>query len=720
MTTSRYRRHFGLALVLAIASGDSVLACQPNEEAEETAQQSEALAAATTGGWGPVIDWPHIPIHATLLANGNLMTFGTRDLESLKLPGVFPMEKGGDLTYSVWNRSDPNPLTSHTLLPNATRTDIFCAAQVLLPGSGLAATFGGDVANDSAWPRNVGDRRMTLFDGKTMTGSPFDMAFPRWYPTAITLPNGEILIHGGTASTAFTPMSTPEIYNEQTGYRSIFGALGNLPAGTAPTQTNSYLAYDGGETRWYYPRSFVARDGRVFVISGQAKYYLNPLGDGSIQMLQNFEGDNRGVTSTAVMYAPGKVLQLGGSPPNGAVDPKAAGANLPPATRKVSIIDIDSGGTVTPAQSMAFGRHWANATVLPDGQVLVTGGSAVPNINDADDLGRYAELWSPKTGLWKRMSQEAFPRLYHSTALLLPDGKVLSAGGGEPGPQNLRNGQVFEPPYLFAPLPTSPNDKILAQLRVIRPRARRPTLAVADKEVAYGETVNAMYTGAVARVTLVKTGAVTHSFNSDQRFIEITNFAAANGSLRARLPVSENEATPGTYMMFVLNDAGVPSVAEMIHLAPKVGSGVYRFVARHSGHVLEAAGCSSANGTAIQQWAWLGGDCQRWGVTQQADGSYVITSQNGGRALDVAGCSVEPRARTQLWDRSGADCQSWHLKPTGNGYYRVISKRSGQALDVDACSVTPGAAVQQWPSNGAECQQWRIERVADHATPPQL
>ena len=150
------------------------------------------------------------------------------------------------------------------------------------------------------------------------------------------------------------------------------------------------------------------------------------------------------------MYAPGKVVYVGGG--------NDAGSDLP--TAAVEVIDLtEPTPRWRPATPMHHRRRQHNATLLPDGTVLVTGGTGGPGFNDvsAGSPVHTAELWDPATDAWTTLAAEAVDRCYHATALLLPDATVLSAGGGEfmagaepnaPADTH-RNAQIFRPPYLF-------------------------------------------------------------------------------------------------------------------------------------------------------------------------------------------------------------------------------------------------------------------------------
>jgi galactose oxidase len=211
-------------------------------------------------------------------------------------------------------------------------------------------------------------------------------------------------------------------------------------------------------------------------------------------------------------------------------------------------------------ESMEFARRHHNATLLPDGTILVTGGtsgSGQPHpFNDLSKPVKVPELWDPGTGKWTKLAEEEKPRLYHSTAVLLPDARVLSAGGGEyrlpNGHQNddkdtLRNAQIFSPPYLF--------------------RGDRPKISSAPEAVKYGDTfeVGTPEPEKVGQVNWIRLPSVTHSLNMNQR-INFLNFTTGDAKLKVTAPADGKACPPGHYMLFVLNKDKVPSVAKIIRI----------------------------------------------------------------------------------------------------------------------------------------------------------
>lgn len=142
-----------------------------------------------------------------------------------------------------------------------------------------------------------------------------------------------------------------------------------------------------------------------------------------------------------------------------------------------------------------------------------------------------------------------------------------------------------------------------------------------------------------------------------------------------------------------------------------IANGVYRLVSKNSGRALDVDKCATENGANVQQFDWLGGDCQRWQLEALGDGYYKITSQNSGRVLDVAACSKDNLANVQQYDWLNNDCQKWRIEQVGGSFYRLVNKNSGRVLDVDACSTENFGNVQQFEWLGGDCQRWGFELV---------
>lgn len=425
----------------------------------------------------------------------------------------------GFFVYDIWNPADDSHMTGS----NATGVDIFCSSQVLLPDGGAIAISGGDNWTGTG-TTNTGNPSATVLDPSTNAltkGS--NMNRSRWYSTSTTLLNGEVYVQGGSGGTDF-----PEIRGSNGTYRLLGGA------GTG--------AFD-----FMYPRNFVAPDGRVFgYASGGQMYYVNTGGNGSVSNVGSLNSAVTGNDASAAMFAPGRILQYGGN------------------SNQAVVIDINSGSpVVTSTASMLRQRRLSVATILADGKVLATGGSSVWNA--MTNVSYEAEIWNPQSGQWTVGASAVRPRLYHGNALLLPDASVLVFGGGAPAPSgsaNNLNREIYYPPYLFAAGGVA---------------AARPVVSTAPTVVDVGRTVQLTVASGrpISRVTMVKTGSATHGFNMDQRFVDLP-FNAQDGTLSVQIPARASDLPPGMWMLFAIDDAGVPSEARLmrVNVAPALNTAV--------------------------------------------------------------------------------------------------------------------------------------------------
>ena len=463
--------------------------------------------ASTAGMFGTPVTWQLIPIHMILLQDGRVMSYGTGPTG----------KQGAQLIYEVWDPSLGTDASAHTVLPNATNTDLFCSAQSLLL-SGDVLTSGGDLTVNGA--RNSANNNTTIFSpsANTLTSNT-PMTYARWYGTLVGLPNGQLAIFGGrqnvgTLSPAVSA-TTPELYDP---------ALRTWTTLAGATSTPAFGA------NWWYPRAFVAPGGKIFVIndSNGRMFYVSTNDTGSISAAKVTAPKGHQALPT-VSFAPGKLLSIRQN-------------------QTVIVVDYStSTPVITPTDPIDQVRFWASGTVLADGKVLVTGGSTVANTLTGVDY--QAQIWNPATGHWTAGANASKPRLYHSNALLLPDATVVTGGGGAPGPVNNLNAEIYYPPYLYAPDGTP---------------AVRPNLSATDQRAYDPGATNSATVGAtdlIARLTLVRMGSATHSNNADQRFIELS-FGQVGQTLTAVLPSDTTILVPGYYMLFAINTAGVPSVAQ--------------------------------------------------------------------------------------------------------------------------------------------------------------
>jgi hypothetical protein len=256
--------------------------------------------------------------------------------------------------------------------------------------------------------------------------------------------------------------------------------------------------------------------------------------------------------SASVLLPPAqdqKVMIMGGGP--------AGKPNKTDAIDNVDIVDLKGPNPhFVPASPLNFARLHLNAVLLPDHTVFVTGGSLK---QEDQPLARLIpEIYDPATDTWTPMAPSTVPRLYHSTALLLPDGTVVTAGGNPEGgthvqwdhdPQEEMRLEVFHPPYLF--------------------RGQRPTITSAPAQCTHGQTIQitSPHAASTKWASLISNCVTTHSFDSNQRLVDLDIVSHTGGVVKATVPHNRNIAPPGWYMLFLVDNDGVPSVGAWIQLA---------------------------------------------------------------------------------------------------------------------------------------------------------
>lgn len=512
MTTRPLRR---LALLSTACAAAALLASCGGGDPEPAASAAAADARKSAAAFTPT---EPIPADADQRGMWSGVTpWPLIPLHSVMLPDGRVMSYGtkadgtqtASFIYDVWDPS-AGLAGGHLTLDNGTGTDIFCSSQLVLPSGDAVFIAGGDNWTGTA-TTNTGNNNSNLFSiGSNTLTRQNNMNRARWYSSSTTLLSGETYIQGGSGGT-----DRPEVRQTDGVFRLLTGA-------------------NTGGLDFMYPRNFVAPDGRVFGYDSAGRmYYVDPNGTGAMTSVGQFSGAYTGSDASAAMFRPGRILQFGGAS-NGAI-----------------VIDIRNGApTVTPTASMSSQRRLVTGTILPNGRVLATGGSST--WNQLVNVNNNAEIWNPDTGTWTVGASGVQARLYHSMALLLPDATVMVGGGGAPGPQNNRNFELYYPPYLFGAGGTL---------------APRPVIAAAPTVMDIGHTYNVDVSGAgpANRVVMIKTGSVTHSWNMEQRFVEL-NFVATANRLAVQAPTRAADAPPGFYMLFVLDATGTPSVAKIVRI----------------------------------------------------------------------------------------------------------------------------------------------------------
>lgn len=437
----------------------------------------ETQADPVLGQWGPLLPLPHQSIHSHLLPTGEVM--------------FWSMKASMSRLNTTTNVTTP-------ILPPA--YNAFCSGHSFL-ADGRLFVSGGTSRGAS------GIQNASIFDPLTDSWTPApNMNGGRWYPTNITNGVGDVIVMAGNleAGNGF-PNLIPQVYSSATNtWRTLSNASQDLPL---------------------YPAAFLAPNGKIFVATNPSIYLdLAPSG-GAWTFVATPIFPSHSNYGSAALYDHGRVVYSGGG-----ISPSAI----------VEVIDLmvpsPAWHLVAPLPAP---RRQHNITILPTGNLLVTGGSSSAGF-DTDDGPKPAVEWDPVLNIWNTLATETEYRGYHSEALLLPDARVLSIGEDP-------DYQVFSPPYLF--------------------QAPRPVITSTPSTVTYGQTFSVVTPdfASITAVNWIRLGSVTHTKNMNQRINKLS-FSTRSENLNVVAPSGINVCPPGHYMLFIIRN-GVPSEAAIISIA---------------------------------------------------------------------------------------------------------------------------------------------------------
>ena len=451
------------------------------------------------GYWEDVFDLGTQAIHAVHLpVTGKLLIWGYNHGQRTSAPGL------------LW---DPATDARQNIVVG---TAAFCAGHSHLP-DGRVFISGG---------LNSGGLG-TIFDPFTETFSPpIPLYAKRFYPTHTSLSDGRVFISGGTGSRS----SVPEIFDPTTNTTA--------PVGCIDLGNGKYSCRETRLKLHYYPRVALGYGDNLLMLPTSRPllaYTFDAMQNRWVQHVNPDDSRGRWRPAPAVYYARNKVLRAGS-------DTYASSSSAVGTTTVVELDDIFAPVERSTAP-MAYPRNRTTLTLLADGKILATGGKRRSPCTAGDPHVYHAELWDPATETWETLGAMQEKRVYHSSAILLRDGSVLSAGG-EP---RVTTAQIFRPPYLF--------------------RGPRPVVSSAPAQVFYAASFDVFTPDAtsVQAVNLVRPGAVTHAYDQSQRFVPLS-FTAEPGRLVVQGPETPYQAQPGYYLLFLISDQGVPSVASYVQI----------------------------------------------------------------------------------------------------------------------------------------------------------
>lgn len=568
------------------ANGEHKLSARAKDGVGNTATSTPVTVTVANGSgpsqvgqWGPLIPLPAVAIHSALLPSGKILLW----------QGDFAV---GGMQYVL------DPQTGQvTQIPNA-KADLFCAGQALL-ADGRVMVIGGTATDEGLGVNNI-----TTFDWHNETwGELAPMNFRRWYATGTALADGKVLVTSGDDKDANDVVEVPEMYNPAN------NTWTSLPA------AKNYMPI--------YPFIYQLPDGRIVHLGGSELPTASEVLDLTTNKWTTF--DSRVIDGGSIAnYAPGKFIKAGS-----AADDGFSGNSL----KTAYTLNMNEAGAIwQPTSSMTFPRSFLNLTNLPDGTVLATGGGTDKSGFNDNNAVLQPEDWNPGTGSWATYAPMSAPRLYHSVAVLLPDGRVyVAGGGGDPGVSDQKTAQIFSPPYLF--------------------KGARPTVTSAPATLEYGSTafVGTPDAASIARVSLIRTGSVTHAFDENARATQLS-FTQTAGGINVTIPSNRNDIPPGYYMLFLVNGEGVPSVAPFV-----------RFPAPYE---------NASPPTAPTELAATGGEgtvALKWGAATDDQG---VSRYNVHRSSTPG---FTPTAANKVGQTAGLTFNDTGV-PAGTWYYKVTAE----------------------------------------------
>ena len=509
-------------------------------EQNKSGLTKSVVYAQTPGSWSLGVNMLTTPIHASLLPNGKILYITGSD--------YVPTQQSGPYTVGIL---DP---ISGSQSSSTVADDIFCCGNCVLPNGNVLVT-GGTLEYPQNSPNGKWWGRKEVYEYDFLSNSFIQrpsMAHGRWYPTQVVLPDGTVSIFSGFDEFGcinglleiYDPNSQSFTMKFDPGRNKMYcvGACTTLPGAGSPC----YGGPNNGTipSMTYYPRITVMPSGLLACAGMNPPLQTWDPSTGRWVIGGPFAINQNRVYGTSVLLPMqnntnegGKILLIGGAP-----------STADHATNQCEIVRPKGKSLKTWLTApMQNPRMFFNATLLPTGTIFVNGGTTYAN--NLSDAVYAAEMFDPTTETWTTMPSATVPRRYHSIALLLPDGRVWTAGTtiGLNPPGELRT-EIFSPSYVFATRP------VISGIPAI--------------SGGYGGSITIPTQDApnIASVSLVKMSSVTHHWTPDQRMIWLQIKNSNSNSLTVKAPINANIAPPGYYLIHVLDGNGIPSVGQFIKM----------------------------------------------------------------------------------------------------------------------------------------------------------
>ena len=497
----------------------------------------------TTGSWSVTYQAPIIPVVAAMLPTGSILMWSSNAADT------FELDIGTTPSSTLVSFFDPTSGAVSSAMDAGVQADMFCPGISYLPNGQVLIAGGSSSSHTTLFNPFAGQYGFWAGSG--------DMNIARGYNSAVTLSNGDVFTIGGSWSGTVGPKDG-ELWSPTTGW-TLTGIAGYSILGPDLIDQAQGYVTEGDDHAWL----FTMPNGRVFYAGPAAQMdFLDPL-KGTVTLAGSRGDDQYSVNGDAVMYAPGKILKVGGAPLYHGDYPASNAAYLIDISQDYTDPTAMAMPIVTRLAPMNFARAYSNAVVLPDGEVFIVGGQTVPHSFTDDNAVMTPEMWNPVTMQFTELAPMPTPRDYHSAALLMPDGRIWVGGGGDcgacpddfgtPDPSaNHPDFEIFTPPYLYGP------DGSLAA---------RPVISSAPTNFTLGNKLTVSASGNVANFSLVRLGTSTHTIDSDQRRVPLTIERNANGTFTLDVPSDPGTTVPGYWMLFALDANGVPSVSKIIQIS---------------------------------------------------------------------------------------------------------------------------------------------------------
>jgi hypothetical protein len=551
--------------------------------------KSREASAQTGGSWSFGPDATTIPVHAALLPSGK----------------IFYLSGSGYHNPNRWGPYEARILDIETGTEKnfTTEKDLFCNGMAHLPNGNVVLVGGTELyANDPSscngqW-HGLNTNVIVDWQSETLVEAA-PMLHGRWYPTCVTMHDGRILtINGfdeyGSANRLL------EIYDPSSDTWSI-----SYDPGSSVTYCVGFNAVDtcegagspcyGGPSMGVapniglYPRMHLLPNGKI---STCGMHDTIRMYDPSTQRWTTFPNK----MSTYRHYGPtfllpfdndeavkGKILVAGGSPNSTSVS-----------TNGAEIIDYDASSTDSPVirtvAPMEYGRKFAMVSILPDGKCAIFGGTR----QGTTEYIYVPEVFDPSTESWQSLPPASVPRGYHTEGILLPDGRVWTAGNTPTTSVFELRTEIFSPWYMFEP---------------------RPTITSVQNVGDYGGTIkiNSPDAAKIEHISLIRLQSTTHHYDANLRCVWLQKESRTSNTLFVRAPLNNNIAPPGYYLIHVIDEEGVPSAGKIIKIpggfvdstmpairiiSPSAGQTIY---GSSSGVDISIVGAAVDNGTGIHK-----------------------------------------------------------------------------------------------------------------------